>query len=458
MRNLLTATFLVAASAFAALAQPVTLGPDELRKAAQLSLRHGQPERAMAFANALIERDADDVPARVIASRAARNTGQTALAKTHARAAWDASATPTEQFASAMVMAQALASDGQRTRAQLWLRRAQHIAPTPQHAAKAVRDFRYVRLRNPWQTNLSFSIQPNSNINNGSSERSSTLDYRLTELFTPRGTEFELQGNARALSGVEFRLGAKTRYRLSETATRAQDLFVDVDVREFTLSSEAKRIAPDAKASDYSFASLSFGYGLRGINRDGRGEARGAIDVGQSWYGGERLASFAEITAGQRFNLPNKKSVDLQLTARRQFGQLQPDIDRLDTDIRYSRLLGKGHRLTLGLSLGTASSPTSDFSYDSVGASAFLSLAEPVLSAHLVFGLSVSHRDYETSRHSRDGRTDDKITADMTMIFKDIDYYGFNPTMTVSAATTDSNIGLFSADRVGVSFGIRSAF
>ena len=458
LRGLVLALSLFLASALGAQAQAVTLGPEEMRKAAYLALEHGQLARARAYTDALIARDPGDVAARVIASRAARDAGDFETAKRHARAAWDSADTETEQFAAAMVMAQALSSDGQRTRAQLWLRRARHIAPTPGHAAKAARDFRYVRLRNPWQTFLSFSVQPNSNINNGSSERSSTLNYRLTELFTPRGTEFELQGDALALSGVEYRFGAKTRYRLHETATRAQDLFFEVDLREYTLSSDAKALAPDAKASDFSFTSVAAGYGLRGINRDGKGEARGRLEFGQSWYGGDKLARYAELSAAQSFFLPDAQRLNLQLTAKKQFGQLVPDVDTVTGDISYSRPFGAGHRMIVGLSLGTADSDNTDYAYDSAAASVQVALAQPIMSAQIILGLSLSRRDYVTSRHSRDGRRDDKITADMTMIFKDIDYYGFNPTMTISAARTDSNIGLYSADLFGVSLGIRSAF
>ena len=63
-------------------------------------------------------------------------------------------------LAAALAVAQALSSEGARTRAQLWLRRAMQVAPTKRQKALAVRDFRYVRLRNPWSTRLSFSVAP----------------------------------------------------------------------------------------------------------------------------------------------------------------------------------------------------------------------------------------------------------------------------------------------------------
>ena len=67
-------------------------------------------------------------------------------------------------------------------------------------------------------------------------------------------------------------------------------------------------------------------------------------------------------------------------------------------------------------------------------------------------------RDYDVSPHSPDGRHDDYYQADISLTFKKIDYYGFNPTLSMTAAKVDSNIGLFESNRFGVNFGIQSAF
>ncbi|NRB03632.1 MAG: hypothetical protein HRU30_10255 [Rhodobacteraceae bacterium] len=458
VRGLIAAASLALALAVPAASEPLKLSPAEMRKAAVLSLKVGRARQATTLAEALLERDPTDVKMRLVASRAARDLGDFQSAKRHAQLGWAQADVPEDSFTAAMLMAQALSSDGKRTRAQLWLRRAKHVAPTPEHASRAVRDFRYVRVRNPWQTHLSFSVQPNSNINNGSSERFSTLNYALSKALFGQALEYELGGTAVALSGTEYRFGLNSRYRLHETATRAHDLFFEIDLREFTLSSEAKTLAPDARASDFAFSSLSAGYGVRGINREGRGEARGRFELGHSWYGGDPLAQFAQITGAQSFFLEQGKRLDFSLTAKRQFGEALPDVDSVTSDVTFRRKVGRGHDLMVNLSFGAAHSPNSDYSYDSVGAAVQFALAEPVMSADLVFGLSLSRRDFDSSRHSADGRKDDKVSVDMTMIFREVDYYGFNPSVTFSASTTDSTVGLYSADRLGVSLGIRSAF
>ena len=76
-----------------------------------------------------------------------------------------------------MLMAQAQSSSGRKTLAQYWLRRAVEVAPTPATEARAIRDFKYLRATNPWSTRISFSITPDSNVNDGSANETSFLNY-----------------------------------------------------------------------------------------------------------------------------------------------------------------------------------------------------------------------------------------------------------------------------------------
>ncbi|MEY8839451.1 hypothetical protein AB9K41_10525, partial [Cribrihabitans sp. XS_ASV171] len=255
MRRQRFRTGLALALALAALsgaAQEATLTPRELRGTAIEALRIGAPDRAYAYSEALLRRDPDDREAHLIRSRAARDTGRFGEAKVSARAAWKLASSDEEKYAASMVMAQALSSNGQRTMSQLWLRRAVEHAPDEALARRAIRDFKYVRARNPWATELSFAVTPDSNINNGSSERSSFLNYRLMEALYGQPVEYQLDGTLRALSGIEYALGLTTRYRFSETPTRAHDVIFTADVRHYTLSSEAKAIAPGAEGNDFA--------------------------------------------------------------------------------------------------------------------------------------------------------------------------------------------------------------
>jgi hypothetical protein len=76
----------------------------------------------------------------------------------------------------------------------------------------------------------------------------------------------------------------------------------------------------------------------------------------------------------------------------------------------------------------------------------------------LQFGLSTSFRDYDVSPHDPSGRRETQLTGDITATFRQIDYLSFNPVVSFTASTTDSNIGLYDVNRMGLSIGIASAF
>ena len=269
----------------------------QMREEANASLGAGQPQKADALARAMLVRDKNDLFALMIRARALRNMGQFEAAKTQARRAWALSKTDAEKFTSAMLMAQALSSDGARTRAQLWLRRAAHHAPTPRHAAVAQRDFGYVRQRNPWKTDLTFTFAPNSNINNGSARDRSRLNYAISELLFGEAIEYDLTEAAQAISGIEIGGSLRTRYRFAQTETTAHDAKLALAYRSFAITDDLGD--SDLKGSDFAFGSLSLGYGFRSMNLDRAGEFALDIEGGQTWYGGARYASFLRAQAQQ---------------------------------------------------------------------------------------------------------------------------------------------------------------
>lgn len=447
------------AAASAVLAEgPITLSPDQMRNAAAIALEAGDAERAYTFSEALVKRDEDDWRAHLIHSRAARDLGIFHDAKSSARKAWSLADGAEQKYASSMVMAQALSSDGKRTRAQLWLRRAVQHAPNERAANRAVRDFQYVRARNPWHTALAFSITPDSNINNGSSERSSFLNYKITESLFGEQVSYELSGATVALSGIEYQLGFATRYRLTETTRRANDLLFSGLYRTYSLSSEAKRLAPNASGSDFAYGTYQLGFLHKSLNFGDRGEYRLATSVGQSWYGSDEYARFLRLSAAQRYRLDNGHRIRMRLAGERLDGITRSDSDTIRADFSYSMILPKGYLLWTNLTTAVASSSLEEDEFDEIGLQAQVQLPKPIFGATALVGLTLRDRSYDVSPHSEDGRDEHRVAADMTLIFKEIDYYGFNPTMRISASHTDSNINLYKAKRLGLNFGIQSAF
>lgn len=426
--------------------------------AARESLRAGVPDQALALADALLARDAEDIGALLLRARALRSMNRFAEAKEAARAAWSLAETDEDRFAASMVMAQVLSTAGQKTYAQLWLRRAVELAPHDQLERIAIRDFKYVRASNPWSTRLSFAITPDSNINNGSAYRSSFLNYQLTESLFGQPVEYQLSGASLALSGVEFSFGADTRYRFWQTATRAQDLFLSVDFRHYELTQDAKTTAPGLSGSEFDFGSVFLGYGYRGYTAGKRGEFALRADVGQAWYGYDEFARFLRASALHSHTVSRRTRINARVAGERQFGIRTADIDTLKAELWTAHFYPGGRQLRLILSGALADSPIASEEFVEMGFGTSLALGKVFDGADLQLGLGFRARDYDVSPHSADGRQDRRISATVTMIFTELDYFGFNPTMTLYAQHTDSNIALYENRRIGINFGIQSAF
>lgn len=427
----------------------VTLSPVDMRLAAIVAIEAGDTARARALTQALLARDPDDIEARLLAARANRDAGQTREAQTHARRAWAIAQTPRERHAAALMMAQALASDDQRTRAQFWLRRAAHHAPNARLRQAAVRDFRYVRQRNPLSVQLRFGITPKSNVNNGSAN--STIDlFGLPDV--------NLTGAARALSGLEFMAGAALRYRVAESADRATDLTFRAQRRDYRLSSEAKRIAPTAKGSDFAFAALSAGVTQRFMQLDTRRETTLSAELGKTWYGGRPYSDFARLSVGHTMPLSRVSRLEGRLIGERTRGPAAPHADLVRARASYARVLPNRGQIGVSLQLTHSSATHASADFTEIATRLSYAPAQPILGVSTSFGVGLRARDYPATPYRAGARRDREASADMTLDFEKMEYLGFTPTLTLSASRTDSNVGLFDVENVGLALGLRSAF
>lgn len=444
-------TTAVLAVAVQAKENPVELTPAQAYNLGLKALATGRPDTALAVANALLERDETDPKTLILKANSERNLGRFDMAATTAQAAWKASRSTEDKYASAMIAAQALSSAGSKSRAQLWLRRAVDVAPDDGMRALAIRDFRFVRARNPWATELNFDIAPSSNINNGSARETTRL-YGLP-------FEFQLSEAAQALEGIQYSASVATRYRFSQGATYAHDAVFQVSHRSYTLGADAKARAPGVSGSDFAFSQASVGYIYRNRSDTGPGPYTLSATAGQSWYGGAEYFSYLRLGGTQKVRLGDRADLSFSAAAERQFGDASSDADNLRGDLRLTRQLN-GAIGSVALSLGHTDSQSdtdvSEFTEWRTGID--FSLARPVAGAQVSFGLNWRQRDFPRSRQDPAGRVDREISARVDMVFSNIDRYGFNPVLSVQSAWTDSNIGLYDSETLGVSLGIQSAF
>lgn len=428
----------------------VEVSPEELRLSAHTAEQAGQSEAAIRIVAALLERDPEDTVALIVLSRAERDLGRYNRALIAARKAWRLAPDENGRFAAAMAIAQAQSSAGNRTMGQFWLRRAADIAPNDDARAVAIRDFRYVRARNPWAAEFSFNVTPTNNVNNGSARETSQL-FGLP-------LEFQLSATAQALSGYEISGGVAGRYRFTQDARHAQDITYLLNHRTYLLSEEAKAAAPGVKGSDFAFSQLALGYNYHRTPENWPGPFSLSLTGGNTWYAGNTYFSFLRVGGQQSFRFSDKTVLTLFGTAERQFGEQAPDVDRLNVTLRLNQQIGQLGvlGLTVGNTTSISASDTGDFSEQRVGAD--FRIGKPIAGIDVSFGLDWRGRDFVRSRFDPAGRRDNEVTGRVNLVFRQIDRFGFNPTVTVQSSRTDSTIGLFDREKTGVQIGIRSSF
>ncbi len=433
-----------------ALAAPVTLTPEEMRAAAAQALEVHDDRLALTLAEALLLRDPRDGFALIIRSRAARNLGDNATARRAARAAWDLAQSDGDRYAAALVMAQALSSDGHRTRAQLWLRRAAQFAPDDRSAALIARDFRYLRGRNPWSTQLRFGVTPSSNINNGSKSDTMVIG----------GLPFALSGGAQALSGLEISYGASTRY--SRDLSEGLTLHVGgaFEGKAYRLSDAARRKAPGLGASDlaYQAVELSFGATIRGTRPASPLDA--TLRLGRNFYGGAHLADYAAAELAKTVTLGRHDQLRFSLAAEEQW--------RKDRAVRSSTALtgrvdwrtriGNSGLLQLSLGLRDTESDSAIIAHSAQIAGLDYRFLKPVFGAYLGLSAAYESRDYDQSLFGARPRRDDKLMLGASVFLPEYDYYGFAPEIGLSVVTNRSNEAIYETEDIGLTLGFRSAF
>lgn len=219
-----------------AMAAPVEIGPDAMRRLAAEALAAGEVETAQALTRALLTRDPEDATALILAAEAAVRAEDWANAARLAAAAHGRVEGPA-RFRAARLAAFALTQQGRFTRAQIWLRRASPDAPDAAARAGLAADYRAVAARNPLALRLGFDVAPSSNVNGGS--RSETLSLPGLPV------ELELSGAARALSGTAVTGSAGARYGIAAPALPGP-AWIDLEAegRGYRLSDSARRQAP----------------------------------------------------------------------------------------------------------------------------------------------------------------------------------------------------------------------
>ncbi|SDW26642.1 Protein of unknown function [Litoreibacter albidus] len=424
---------------------------DEARALTYQLVADGQYDSASALARTVLQSDPNDHAALLALAQAEQGAGRMASALSASKAAWRNSHTDAQKYSSSVVAAQALNADGKPLRAQFWLRRAAEHAPNDTFRARAKQGFKYVQNKNPMRVHLRLSVAPSSNINNGS--KSDTIEIA--------GLPFSISGDAQALSGVEYNLGATLSYRLPKIGDWALTASTSFDAKSYSLSSDAQALAPTVSSSDYAFQELDARISARRIDADGKGATNLSFKVGENWYGGSALTKFAGINFGRQIKAGKQSTLAFNLGVERQWRQ--------DTDLRSANVVSAsstwGHRFAGGNSVwvtGYASDTASDsaaIAQQTLGARVRYAPAKPIFAkTSLELSLGYQNKRFDRALPLFDRRVDDTINASATMTFNDLDYFGFAPTAELSASKTSSTVTQYDVEDLGLKLGLRSTF
>jgi hypothetical protein len=293
-------------------------------------------------------------------------------------------------------------------------------------------------------------VAPSSNINNGANSDRAWLF----------GIPFILNGEAQALSGVEYSTGLRTRYRISQNATQATDIGLMLYGTSYTLSQSAQRLAPNASASDYSYFIAELSARKRFLLNAGKTHVAYSLALGQNWYGGKPLTRYFRLGIDRQHSIGPKVFTKLGFTIDHQY-RIQIANRALNTLAGSSAISFRnksGGTLTLGLEGRKANGSDRGGEYSSLSASIGYSFGKPILGADTTVTISAENRSFPFSVYNSDGRNDTRLSAEVTLLFSKTDVYGFSPMIAIKAAKTDSNIDLFNAESFTVKLGFRSTF
>ena len=439
----LAAALALFAPAPALVAEPQGLNPDQARAFAFTLLVENRADEAAALAEVLIARDANDREAWLALAQARSLLGQQDKSLEAARRAWTLSDTSAQRYAASLVAARALQADGALTRAQFWLRRAADVAPNDPMKARAVGEFRRTRQANPLTTRLNFSVTPSSNINNGArSER------------VAGGT---ISGPSLALSGLAYEASLRLSYRLPSSGGPSSRLGFSLISKSYTLSDAAKVISPASKNSDFAFQEAELSH-LSFWGKDGATALQ--LRAGSNWSGGANLSHFGGTTVTRYLRLGARRQLSFGGGVERIARQDNATRSSTNTRLfaRWSNGFDNGNRLSLGASVSDAASSSAITDHSLAKIDARYSFADAPMNTQVDLTMALEYRNYHRDLVLFGRRQDTTASVGVDVTLKNREYYGFAPTVGLSARKTSSTVGLYDSDTVGLRIGLKSLF
>ncbi len=434
----------------------VSLTIPQARQVAINALRNTHPRLALQIADGLLQRDPNDPFAHYIVAQAAQQLGKPSDGRRAAARAFRLSKSRQDKFTSSQLAARLSYKEKRLTLAQLWLRRSANYVQYPQQRQQLAKDYQRLRVENPWNTQLRFSIAPSSNVNSGSDSGTSIID----------GVPFVgiISRDARALSGTAIIGDLSTSYRFVSGANRSAYVTARLYSRQVHLSSSAKAEAPGVRSRDYSAITLDLGlkYVFRSRNQKGVSTIR--ANFGENWYGGKPKSTFARL--GYEYSFPTGTNTRLTFSGKYEYQNYAAAWRAPTATTRFQgnvhRRLKAGGTIRFGLIVNKTASGSRNSTSNSVTTYLSYKMGKPVGPAALSFSVGATYYDFPAFTFGLfpvpGGRQDTSTFASAVMAFEKLDYAGFTPTLTLRAQRNRSNISNLDTTQLSAIFGIQSSF
>lgn len=435
-------------------ASPDSLTQEQARELAWRALQTNKPHVTLQLADQLIERQPEAFEPAYLRAEALRRMRRNDQAVAAAKVAFQKAVSRNHKYDAAHSVAKSHFANGSKGYAQMWLRRAEQNAPDEKARSRVVRDFQHVRRSKPMKTRLNFSIVPTSNINNGS-----TNDQIMIN-----GIPFRVPSSGQPHSGTGITVGFHTTYRKPLKDGVTLRFGVKGTTTQYVLSKEAKALGSGLTGSDFAYAAFELQAGITRFNPKFKGTGFGAtrfdVALGRSWYGGNSLSNYGRISVGQDYGFSPRAlaraKVGIERQQRLDSGISSATIKSFDLDMIH-RFKDKS-RLTYGVTLRDTNSESNTVESDVIAARVSYTMAPMQMDITPTFSLNIDRTDY--SRLSIGGvqRVDDRISASVSVFFPKVSYYGFAPTVNVTASQKSSTIDIYSNKTLSMNIGFQSAF
>lgn len=426
---------------------------DQARKVALNALRSGQPRLAFAISEGLVEADPKDGHALYIKAKALGQMRDYDQARKTAAQAYRVANTDLQHYESATLAAQLSFAEARMTHSQVWLRRAAHYAPDDVLRNASIAAFREVRNQNPLSFQLSFSVSPSDNVNNGSNTPFNVIDG------VPIAPG-NLSASARAISGWAANLSAAGAYRFRETDTTETRIVG----RAFLRHVEFNEPVLNLSSSDLAAQRVQLGLAhIWAPDIDGfwRFDANG----GRAWFGQEPFFNFASVSA-QRVQ---RVTDNLRLSFS---GGLehQTDLDapKFDATVwsgiaSMTYVMTGGSRITGSVLYRDVVTDEANRDSEQWTGTVRYTHGKNIGPAEISVEIGRSVLDFSQYGFGQlfvvpGGRTDKSWFGAISASFTSASYMGFIPVVTLRSEQSRSNVSRFDVDQTGISVGIRSEF